>query len=94
MTHYSRGYRVEADVVNLYRAREWFAVRTAGSHSAVDVIAMRDGEIHLIQCSCKEKGKTKGELEILKALADENKCKCYHAYRDKGIKLVEVTGEA
>jgi len=82
---------VENDVVHDYRDRGWFAIRTAGSHSPVDVIAMRQGEIHLIQCSCKEKGKTKGELEILKALADENKCKCYHAYRDKGIQLVEVS---
>lgn len=90
MTHYTAGYRLENDVVNLYRNKQWFATRSAGSHSPVDVIAMRAGEIHLIQCCTNKKGKTKGELSILKALADENNCRAFFAYRDKGVKLEEV----
>jgi Holliday junction resolvase len=91
VTHYDRGAALERDVVNLYRDKDWYATRTAGSHTTVDVLAMKQGEIHLIQCSCKKQGKTKAQLEILKALADENKCLAFHAYRDKGVQVVEVT---
>ena len=89
-THYSRGYRLEAAVVRDYRERGWMAWRSAGSHSPVDVCAMRHGEIHLIQCCASKKGKSKGELEILKALAVENGVRAWFAYRDKGIQMEEL----
>ena len=89
-THYDRGAALERDVVNLYREKGWFAVRTAGSHSCVDVVAMRQGEIHLIQCSCNPKGKTRKELDVLREIAEENRCRAFHSYRDKGVAIVEV----
>lgn len=90
MTHYERGRALEYLVCQSYTDKGWWAHRIAGSHSAVDVIAMRAGEIHLIQCCTNRKGKTKAELSILKALADENKCRAFFAYREKGLHIEEV----
>jgi len=90
MTNYTRGRAVEYMTVHDYESRGWWAVRTAGSHSCVDVIAMRQGEIHLIQCSVRAKGKTMRDFDTLRALAAENNCRAFHAYRDKGLQLEEV----
>ncbi len=88
--HYIRGRALEYDVIHDYKNRGWWACRMAGSHSEVDVIALKQGEIHLIQCSTKKAGKSKTDLLALLELAKENGVRAYHAYRDKGIKYVEV----
>ena len=94
MTQYSRGYRVENDVVNLYKEKDWYAARIAGSHTCMDVFACRAGEMHFIQCSCRKQGKTRKDLDVLIALAKENNARAFHAYREKGIQIVEVSSEA
>lgn len=90
MTHYERGRALEYLVCQYYTDNGWWAHRIAGSHSCVDVIAMRQGEIHLIQCCVNPKGKTKKELDVLKALADENNCRAWFAYRDQGLHIEGV----
>jgi hypothetical protein len=40
--HYLRGVRLERELVNLGRAHNWIAFRSAGSHSCVDCVWMRE----------------------------------------------------
>jgi hypothetical protein len=40
--HYLRGVRLERELVNLGRAHNWIAYRSAGSHSCIDVTWMRE----------------------------------------------------
>lgn len=88
--NYVRGRALEYDVVHDYQARGWWACRMAGSHSEVDVVALKQGEVHLIQCSCKKGGKSKTDLLALQELAKENLCRAFHAYRENGVKYEEV----
>lgn len=46
---YARSAGRERQTVHEHRRQGWFAVRTPGSKSAVDVVALRHGECHLIQ---------------------------------------------
>ena len=50
--HYMKGYRKERKLVNEARAEGYLAFRSAGSHSPVDVVIVRQhgGTIDLIQC--------------------------------------------
>ena len=55
MTNYTRGYRFEQWIVNTLKDEGYIAQRTAGSHSCVDVIAMKHVGIRLIQAkTCKK----------------------------------------
>jgi len=49
---YMKGYRKERSIVNRARARGCLSFRSAGSHSAVDVVIVdrESREIQLIQC--------------------------------------------
>ena len=50
MTQYARGRRKEWDVVRSYRARKWYAQRSAGSRGLWDVVAVKPGHpVRLIQ---------------------------------------------
>ena len=50
MTQYDKGRRFEYRVKKHYEEYGWTVFRTAGSHSQADLIAMRAGEVQLIQC--------------------------------------------
>jgi len=50
MTSYRKGYELENRVVNALRDNLFLAIRTSGSHSPIDVVAVStDGDIHFIQ---------------------------------------------
>lgn len=46
---YEKGARHERELVNKYREAGGISARSAGSHSPIDVWAIKDGELHLIQ---------------------------------------------
>jgi len=50
-TNYERGADKERRIVNRFKKRDWVALRSAGSHSPIDVIAIdpKEKEIKLIQ---------------------------------------------
>lgn len=50
MTNYAQGRAFEYRVQANYKARGWVALRMAGSHSPLDIIAAKGGEIHVLQC--------------------------------------------
>lgn len=55
MTNYKRGYETERKIVNELKKKGYLAVRTAGSHSLFDVIAINDKEVLLIQAKRTKK---------------------------------------
>jgi len=63
-TNYRRGYDFENKIVNHFRGLGFFAVRTAGSHSPIDVIAWDSESVYLIQAKTGRLGPT--ELEATK----------------------------
>ena len=63
-TNYQRGYAFENKIVNFFRGKGFFAVRTAGSHTPVDVIAWDEDSFYLIQAKAGKMGKS----EILAAM--------------------------
>ena len=71
MTNYRRGYRFEQWIVNTLKDEGYIAQRTAGSHSCVDVIAMKHVSIRLIQAkTCKKDAEKimKRELEAFRKI--------------------------
>ena len=74
MTNYRRGYVFEQWIVNTLKQEGYDAQRTAGSHGAYDVIAMKVHSIRLIQAkTCKKNG-----LQVL-----ERELKVFREYRNK-----------
>lgn len=52
MSNYRRGADCERRTVAEYRENGWWATRTPQSRGACDVVALRFGEIHMIQVKC------------------------------------------
>ena len=70
--NYLKGRRLEYEIQHKLQNAGWLAVRTAGSHSPIDIIAIRHNKIRVIQCKAKpmgEKALRSLHLSILKALA-------------------------
>lgn len=84
MTHpYSRGANFERKVKKNYEDRGFLVLRSAGSHSAIDLFAIRQGEFIAIQVTIDKGRKTKAELDQLREIAKENRCQAVLAYRGK-----------
>jgi Holliday junction resolvase len=49
MTNYRRGYEIERKIVNMLRDEGYIAVRSAGSHSPIDVFGIKPDIIRLVQ---------------------------------------------
>lgn len=56
MSNATRGIYLERRVAEDLAALGWFTIRAAGSHGLADVVAIRPGEVVLIQC------KTDGQI--------------------------------
>lgn len=83
MVGYRKGASFENQVKDILNNDGWFAIRSAGSHSIIDVLALKVDEKWLIQC--RTSGKLSGdERAELIALAEKHKATPILAYRDKG----------
>lgn len=93
MSEYRRGADFERKVVNDYKARNWYASRTPGSKSPIDIIAFRLGEVHIIQCKLTGL-MTKAAKEQLRLMAQENGFRAFLCWNNNGKieteELVEV----
>ena len=49
MSNYDRGSNFERRVKGYLEVKGWYVMRSAGSHGLVDLIALRQGEVWLIQ---------------------------------------------
>lgn len=69
MTNYSRGYAFERQVAADLESDGYWTCQARGSHGLADVVAIKAGEIVLVQCKLGAIGH--GEWNALRALAVE-----------------------
>ena len=50
MSRYSVGANFERTVKKKLEKENWYVLRSAGSHSVVDLVCFRGGEVRLVQC--------------------------------------------
>ena len=64
MTQYARGRAFEYRVKKFYESKGFFVVRSAGSHSPVDLIAFHYAGVWFIQCKLTGKFSRKDSEEL------------------------------
>ena len=87
MSNYARGANFERRVKKMLEKDCWFVIRSAGSHSPVDLVAIKRDEIKLIQCKIRKPSPK--ERESLYYIHDIFKCDASLFYRN-GKKIVEI----
>jgi Holliday junction resolvase len=65
-THYEKGRKFEWAVMADLTADGYEVFRMAGSHSPIDVLAMKPGQVLLIQCKLGGKMKPEDRIELLR----------------------------
>ncbi len=86
MSNYTRGANFERRVRAYFEKASWFVIRSAGSHSLIDLVAFKGGEVMLIQC--KTDGVLSvGERQQLGELARETGCQVFLISR-QGRKMI------
>lgn len=90
MSAYSKGANFERRVRDYLREIGFVVFRSAGSHTPADLIALKAGEVMLVQC--KLDGKiSPAERQSLIFLADELQCRVMLAWREgRELKIEEV----
>jgi len=71
-SRYRKGHRWELKVKKMWEAKGFVVYRSAGSKGAADLIALRDGQIVLIQVKVNSKP---SRSEVAKLLKEAKKCK-------------------
>lgn len=86
-SNYQRGANFERKVKKWYESQGCFVIRSAGSHSPVDLVVLRYGQTVLVQC--KTDGKLPEEEEMaLRKVATGHNCIAHLAYKGKtGIEI-------
>jgi len=81
MSNYSKGANFERRVRKHFEAEGWVVFRSAGSHSPADLIALKAGEVMLIQCQLNGYF-TKAKKGILQILTEELNCQGCLAWKE------------
>ncbi|GAI88058.1 unnamed protein product [marine sediment metagenome] len=82
-SNYGKGARFELDVRDILLEDGWVAVRAAGSHGIIDVLAVKVNEKWFIQC--RTRGNLSGdERKELVALTKKHNAVPILAYKAKG----------
>jgi Holliday junction resolvase len=76
MSNYSRGANFERRVAKYFEKRGWFVIRSAGSHSPIDLVALKAGEVKLIQCKI-DGVLSSAERQQLHELARDTQCQIW-----------------
>ena len=81
MNNYRRGADFERRVCKYFEKQGYFTIRSSGSHGLIDLVAIKAGEVKLIQC--KLDGKLSlAELEQLQELSRDSQCQVLLIYRE------------
>lgn len=84
---YQKGANFERQVMAFLAFRDFFVLRSAGSHSAVDLVAFKPGITWFIQCGMRGRLKPKDREELLR-LSDTLNVVPIFAWKSKGkVKL-------
>ena len=84
--NYIRGMFFELRVLKYYKRQGFFAVRSSGSFGPADVVAIKKGDIRLIQCKLNGRIPS-NEVKALKAACKRAGAEGYLAHRE-GRKLI------
>jgi len=86
VSNYSRGADFERRVQRYFEKLGYLVIRSAGSHTLVDLVALRAGEVKLIQCKL-DGVLSVAERQQLGELARETGCQVYLISR-QGKKMI------
>jgi Holliday junction resolvase len=91
LTNYSRGADFERTVKRDLEAKGYFAIRSAGSHGAVDIIAIKKDDAMAVQCKINGRLSPADRKQLL-AVAHASGIKAMKAWRPKRgvIEYVEI----
>lgn len=90
MVGYRKGASFENQVKDVLIDDDWFAIRSAGSHSIIDVLALKVDEKWLIQCRTNGNLSNKERKELI-TLAEKHKATPILAYKSRdGIVFQEI----
>lgn len=96
VTPYQKGARFERRVKKELEKSGWFVVRSAGSKSPVDLVAIKNGNCVLYQCKYGDAVMSKDEMERFDERCRGLYCGGYLVYTDENghieFKLVSVGG--
>ena len=81
MSKYSVGANFERAVKKKLEKENWFVLRSAGSHSIVDLVCFRGGEVRLVQCKVDGYLSPNERKQILELAAQNGFC-AYLAKRE------------
>lgn len=88
MSNYSRGANFERRVRKHLEEQGWVVFRSAGSHSPADLIALKTGEVMLVQCQL-DKGFSLAKRNQLAFLGLELNVQTYLAWREGKVIMME-----
>lgn len=83
MTKYSKGAKFENDVIKYFRSFGYFCIRSAGSKTIVDVIAISKDFTYFIQCKYGKTGMNKKDKKKLVEIANRYNANPIYITRDK-----------
>lgn len=83
MTNYHRGAYFERRVQRYYEKLGYLVIRSAGSHSPIDLVALKAGEVKLIQC------KVNGVIRV----AARQQLECLSTYTIAQVFLISRQGK-
>ena len=94
MSKYSVGANFERRAKAKLEKENWIVLRSAGSHSVVDLVCFRGGEVRLVQCKI-DGYLSPNEREQLLELAAQNGFCAYLVKRErKELIFVELTPQS
>jgi Holliday junction resolvase len=71
-TNYERGRTLEYRVIGKLREAGYFAVRSAGSKGAVDIAAIKPGQVLFVQCKLQQAAVSSAEWNTLVLVAAQS----------------------
>jgi len=86
---YAKGARFEIEVRDILLEDDWVAIRSAGSHGIIDVLAIKQDEKWLIQCRTNGNLSKEERAELI-LLANKHKATPILAYKKEGVVFEKI----
>lgn len=96
MVNYKNGVVFERQVMEYYRRKGFYVLRSAGSHGAVDVVAFNERNTILVQCK-QERKKVSYAQDVISLLAVPCGVDCVKEFwvkrKNRGVEVTSWPGE-
>lgn len=90
MSKYSSGAKFENEVIKYFRSFGYFCIRSAGSKTIVDIIAISKSFTFFIQCKYGKSGMNKKDKQKLVEIANRYNANPVYITRDKYEKSLHI----